>query len=391
MVGERLKQLRLARGLSLEALAAELGGIITKQALSKYELGTSQPSLVILGKLASALGVKAAHLYKVPSVRVNFIAYRKGSGLLKREKEKVESLVREVMEERIRLQALTHPREGVNVPVQKIAVKSAEDAEHAAESLRTQWNLGIDPITNITSVLEDRLVHVLEIDTGEKFDGISAVAYNEDNEVIAAAVVTRRGLPGGRQRLSLSHELGHLVLNVAEEADEEQMAFRFASAFLSPSGAVRRTVGSQRSFIGSDELLLLKQRFGLSIQALLYRLHDLAIITDSYYKQWCIDINRLGWRRHEPLELPPEESRWLQARVLRALAEGLLTPEDAERILGKQIGTKAPLSLVERRSFMKLPIEERRRLLAEQAEKLTSYYKMDTEWKDLQGGEPVEY
>ena len=36
----RLKQLRLARGLSLDELAAAMGGIVTKQALSKYELGT---------------------------------------------------------------------------------------------------------------------------------------------------------------------------------------------------------------------------------------------------------------------------------------------------------------------------------------------------------------
>ena len=35
MICQRLKQLRLARGLSLDALAAEMGGIVTKQALSK--------------------------------------------------------------------------------------------------------------------------------------------------------------------------------------------------------------------------------------------------------------------------------------------------------------------------------------------------------------------
>ena len=59
-------------------------------------------------------------------------------------------------------------------------------------------------------------------------------------------------------------------------------------------------MGDRRSFISIEELLLLKQRFGMSMQALLYRLRNLGIITESYYKQWCMDISRLGWRRDEP-------------------------------------------------------------------------------------------
>ncbi|MFA4846505.1 MAG: helix-turn-helix transcriptional regulator, partial [Patescibacteria group bacterium] len=70
MSGQRIKQLRMARGLSLEELATELGGIVTKQALSKYENDKAKPSLVVLNKLAATLGVKAAHLWEEPSVRV---------------------------------------------------------------------------------------------------------------------------------------------------------------------------------------------------------------------------------------------------------------------------------------------------------------------------------
>ncbi len=391
MIGQRLKQLRMAQGLSLEGLAAKLGGIVTKQAVSKYEQGRSQPSPIVLSKLATALGVKAAHLWRDPSIHVQFIAYRKGSGLLKREQEKVKSLVTEVLEERVRLQMLTHPTDGVSLPVKILTVKSVEDAERAAESLREQWNLGLDPVASVTGVLEDRLVHVLEVEAGEKFDGISAVAYTEDDQLVAAAVVTRRGLPGGRQRLNLAHELGHLTLNIAEEVDEEQAAFRFAGAFLAPANAVYRIVGRQRSLIGGDELLLLKQRFGLSGQALLYRLRDLGIITESYYRQWCIDINKLGWRKREPYEIPPEQPQWLRCRVLRALAEGLVAPGEAEQMLGKGTEIQMPAPLLDRRSFIKLPIEERRRILAAQADRLAPIYEQDMEREDLQGGDLVEY
>jgi transcriptional regulator with XRE-family HTH domain len=391
MINQRLKQLRLARGLSLEGLAAEMGGIVTKQALSKYEQGKAQPSPVVLNKLAAALGVKAAHLWSEPSIRVKFIAYRKGSGLRKREQLKVESFVSQELEERIRLQELTHQFDNSGLSIQTLHVKTLEDSERASEVMRKKWNLGNDPIASITGVLENRLIHVLEIDAGERFDGISAVAYDEEDCVKAAAVVTRRGVVGERQRLNITHELGHLVLDISKDIDEEKAAFRFGTAFLAPAEVVFREVGPKRAFIQPEELLLLKRRFGMSIQALLYRLRDLGIIAESYYKQWCMDINRLGWKKQEPLDLLPEQPQWLRQNVLRALAEGLVTQEEAERMLGETVKGKEPITLRQRRAFMKLPLEKRRRILTEQAEKMAAYYKQDLEWKELQGGDIVEY
>ena len=63
MIGKRLQQLRLSRCLSLESLAAKMGGIVTKQALSKYELGKANPSPYILSKLAEALGTNASYFF----------------------------------------------------------------------------------------------------------------------------------------------------------------------------------------------------------------------------------------------------------------------------------------------------------------------------------------
>ena len=40
-----------------------------------------------------------------------------------------------------------------------------------------------------------------------------------------------------------------------------------------------------------------------------------------------------------------------------------------------------------RRSFMKLPIDERRRILTEQAEKLKDYYDEDSTWREWGGGD----
>jgi Zn-dependent peptidase ImmA (M78 family)/DNA-binding XRE family transcriptional regulator len=391
IIARRLKQLRLARGLSLDALAAEMGGIVTKQALSKYELGKASPSPVVLNKLAAALGVKAAHLWSEPSFSVKFIAYRKGSGLLKGEQKRLESLVVQSLEDRIRLQDLAQQINGSSLPVQKLNVRKITDAELAADKMRKTWSLGRAPIANVTDILEDHLVHVLEVEAGEKFDGISAVALNGKGNIKAAAVVSRSGIAGERQRLNLGHELGHLVLNISREIDEEKAAFRFAAAFLAPAESLYKEVGSKRVFIQPEELLILKQRFGISVQALLYRLHDLGVITDRYYKKWCININRLSWKKHEPCELPPERPKWLRRSVLRAFGESLFTKEEAEKMLGEQLKIKESLSLIERRSFMKLPLEERRKLMAEQASKFEAYYKQNPETREIGGGDIIDY
>lgn len=391
MLSDRLKQLRLARGLSLDELAAQMGGIVTKQALSKYELGTARPSPVVLNKLAAVLGVKAAHFWAEPSVDVEFVAYRRKSSLPKREQEKVKSLVIRTLEERLKLLSLINHVESTEIPVRHWKVKKLEDAEDAASQLREQWELGIDPISSLVGTLETHRIQVIEIDADERFDGIAAVATERgEKSVIGAAVVTRRGVPGDRQRLNLAHELGHLVLKISDTVHEEKAAFRFGAAFLAPADAIRKEVGACRTLVHAQELLLLKQRYGMSIQAVLHRLHDLGIITDSHYKQWCMDINRLGWRRKEPGELPPEQPQWFRQQVLRLLTERVITKETAETVLGEPVDEETPLSLVERRAFMKLPLAERRRLMKAQAEKLLSSYEEDSERQEWQGGDIVE-
>lgn len=386
MMSQQLRHLRLARGLSLEALAQQMGSVVTKQALSKYEQGKAQPSPVVLTKLAAALGVKTADLVREPGFSVEFIAYRKQAALGKRAQEQVQSQVAEAIQQRVRLQQIIGQTGEHTIPVQSLRVETLDDAEQAAEQLRDTWRLGLDPIANLTAVLEDHSVHVVELDTEEAFDGIAAVARDADRHVLAATVVTRSGVPGERQRLSLAHEVGHLVLDPVEGLDVEDAAFRFGAALLAPASVVRQRVGTRRGYVPLAELVLLKQFFGLSIQALLRRLRDLGIMTESAYKQWCIDINRLGLRRHEPAELPPEQSTWVRHIVLRATAEELMSGEEAAQLLGES-AEQPSSTLLQRRVFLQLPLEERRRILAEQAQALHDDYADDLDRDLWQGGD----
>lgn len=391
MFGRRLQQLRLARNLSLEALATEMGGIVTKQALSKYEHDKAKPSPVVLSKIAAVLGVKASYLFTEPSARVEFLAYRKSANLLEKERKVLKSRIEETLENRVRVLELLGYTNEANIPVRKMPVQKIEDAEDAAEKIRKLWNLGTGPICNVTETMEENAISVIDIDANEDFDGISARVYDAENKIRTVAVVTRNEIAGERQRLNLSHELGHLVLDIHEGVDEERAAFRFGAALLAPANKIFESVGSKRAFIQLQELFFLKKQFGMSIQALVHRLYDLNIITESEYGNWFAKINKYGWKKKEPEEMPFEESNWLKRNVLRLISEGRIGQLEAETILEEKLELEQPASIIEKRAFMKLPLEKRRQILAEQAAKMSKHYEQDSELRDLEGGEIIEY
>jgi len=61
-IGQRVKQLRDAAGLSLEALAEASG--VSRSNISLIERGQSSPTAVVLDKLSGALGVTVASLFE---------------------------------------------------------------------------------------------------------------------------------------------------------------------------------------------------------------------------------------------------------------------------------------------------------------------------------------
>ena len=93
MLAQKIRQLRLSRGWTLDELVARIGGVVTKQAISKYELGLDQPSAPVLTKIAGAFNLKTIQLLSEPKYRIEFIAYRKRSALRKKEQSRIENFV----------------------------------------------------------------------------------------------------------------------------------------------------------------------------------------------------------------------------------------------------------------------------------------------------------
>ncbi len=386
-LGGRLKMFRLSRAMTLDELASATGGLVTKQAVSKYERGLMLPAPRVLNALAGILGVKATELLAPPSIHVEVLAFRKMSRLAKKEQYRVEGLVSRMLEQRVKLQQASGQDNDREIPVSKYRPSALEECESIAATVRNSWSLGADPISCVTDVLEEHHIHVLELETERTFDGLAAVARDESGVIKAAAVVSRKGLPGERQRLNLTHELGHLVMRESPDVDDEKAAFRFGAAFLAPKDLVRKDVGSTRRKISLIELVLLKQRYGMSVQALIYRLRDLGIIGENHATVLWKQINARGWKKEEPGALRPERPQWARRAAFRAIAEGSLTVDEAESIIGVKTERSQHAELTDRRNLMKLPMDERKRRLRADALRARNDYLQDKEWMTLLGGD----
>jgi Zn-dependent peptidase ImmA (M78 family) len=366
-----------------------MGGIVSRQALHLYEQEKTHPSPRVAVQLAKALGVKSSELTTPVSFEVEFIAYRSKSRLPKKEGESIKAYFGLQLEHRAQLQARCCPELRLELPLREEKVGTLEDAEAAATALRDRWRLGMDGIADLTTILEDHLVHVIEIKGSERFDGLSAVV-REGGKAIAVGVGCRTGVPGDRQRFNLAHELGHLVMKVTDRVDVEKAAHRFAGAFLLPAPLVLREIGEKRTSLLPSELRLLKRRFKVSIQAIIKRLHDLRIISDALYKSAFFMISRYGWRKLEPDPVARESSEWCRQIAARGVAEKQLTVAEAERLTGLAFDGDVPTSLVRKVQFRTLPMAERQKILEQEAARLAKHYEKPSEWHQIEAAEFVD-
>ena len=162
-----------------------------------------------------------------------------------------------------------------------IQISDVNEAEHVAEKVRQIWDLGEWPIGSLTLVIEKSGVIVVGIETDSDLDGLSGVADGDIRFVVVSA-----GTPVDRMRMNLAHELGHLVIEPSEdEKFDEAAAFRFGAALLIPRSVVFDRIGERRKTIDLRELIILKEEYGISVQALIRRCYDLDVISEWTYRQ----------------------------------------------------------------------------------------------------------
>lgn len=384
MISTRIKEARLAAGLTLKELSSSLQKVgygISPAGISKYEVGKSKPPPSYLHALGAVLRLKASHFATEPKVTIEWLAFRKHSRLGKSQQTRVQAWAASYVEKQIWLHETLCPDLRPTFP-RPIHCTTMEEAEAAAQALRRKWDLDEIPIESVTQAIEDRGGVVVEYPRDERrFDGLSGWANNVYPVMVVSATA-----PADRRRLSLAHELGHLVMDCrhVDNKTQESLAYRFGAAFIVPTSVARRELGQRRRSLHLRELAILKQKHGLSMQGWALRARDLCIISQGHYETLCRQFSARGWRKQEPTSYEGQErASRLSQLVFRALSEGIITPSRAEEIL-PGVQSDEEIARPELKSLkpspielMKLPRTERRKRLAASAAKVAQHYSVD--------------
>ncbi|CAM3764206.1 helix-turn-helix domain-containing protein [Avibacterium endocarditidis] len=333
MIGRRLKMARTARGLSMKQLAEQVK--VSANMIKKYEHNESMPSSEVLLRLLDSLKVSIDFLFRPFQVDLGEVEFRKKSNTPQKLLNQITVDVTNQVERWLILKELwmDFPIKSFVWDMSLPAINSFDDIELIANKLRMHWKLGVNPIPNMIDLLETLgiIVIVSNVENiGYRFDGLQAVVSG------LPIIVVSSFWTGDRQRFTLAHELGHLILqncSLPAGMDIEKACNRFAGAFLFPKSQILQELGNLRSRIMVRELSLLKQEYGISMAAILYRAKDLGIISDSYHKYVSIYFRKQGWHKQEPKLYASEQTHLFKQLVYRAVAEDIISEAKGAELL----------------------------------------------------------
>jgi Zn-dependent peptidase ImmA (M78 family)/transcriptional regulator with XRE-family HTH domain len=333
---EQLKSARRLRALSLRELSEALksnGFELSKQAISKYENGLALPPTDTLAELAKALEVSTSYFFETEAVRLDKIEFRKLDNYAAKESERIVEEVKLELARYLELESILGIETKFVFPDIKREVSTLSQIEEYARLLRVEWGLGTNAIPNVSDMLEDNHIKLIQIETSVELDGFSTFA----NDLYPVVVLNKTKLDDkqDRKRWTALHELGHILLEFGElpHKEVERYCHYFAGAMLFPEKKFKDELGQQRTKLSFNELEELKQEYGISMQAIVYRAKELGVITQSYYRQFFFLFNQLGYKVNEPVAYYGKRpSSRFDKLLFRALTEEVIDIEKAAQL-----------------------------------------------------------
>jgi Zn-dependent peptidase ImmA (M78 family)/transcriptional regulator with XRE-family HTH domain len=443
--GARLRAARKMAGLSMEDLAAKLGGMVTKQAISKYEQGRMMPSPEVLDKLVEVLKIAtrgasplrvcdsemnevrmlaaspalfdeekaegmaapkfrragllarfhrkggqaghqdaqsapadpkacfSIHLGKDEDIvsrgaacerpmklrmsapaptmaesypalgerRANFLVeWRSGSALDRirfrageRLSAKTESALKyriaDHLQKYLELESILGLPAAFENPIAGRPVKARQEVEEAAAVVRRRWELGSGPVVNLLGLLEEKGIKVYETRGIEGFEGLSG----RFGDVPFVAVGTEN--PADRIRFTAAHELGHVLCDFGADQSPEDECHAFGAAFLLPRAALEKALTPSGRKVTLADLGEIKETYGVSLQAIMYRAHGLGLVSDRQLRAFRETLKAKGWLVVEPVAYAGTERAARFRRLLHyAVAADILDVNRAAEIAG---------------------------------------------------------
>lgn len=334
-VPERLREARIARGLSVSGLAERLP--VSRQAVTNYENGTNTPQPDVLSALSSVLDVPASYFlrsYEDRPLTTLFFRSLESTPKYVREsagqklvwlKRLASYLQQFVVFPEVNLPRLDEGRDPLRL--------SASEVEDWAQRTRRHWGLGDGPISDVTLLLENNGITVSRFALlDRRIDGFSEWSFGDGRPYV---VLNEDKESSARSRFDAAHELAHLVLHRDVSPSEhsikrsykalEEQAHRFAGAFLLPAETFTRDFYVPNV----DVFLALKEKWRVSVKAMIYRCVNLGILNGDTEKRLWVDYSRRKWQRGEPLDNAfAEEPRFMRRSVEMLEEAGVQTAND---------------------------------------------------------------
>jgi transcriptional regulator with XRE-family HTH domain len=269
-IGRRLREHREHLGMTQPDLSGRAG--IGVSSLSEFENGKREPTLSQLKKLASALGTDVAQFLSSEEPRIGTVRWRERPT----NAELIEARFLKLCRQYRDLERWAGEEEPVQLRRAERFPASRSAAAALARQIQGEMQLGDRPGLTLRQKLEDDYA-LKTFNLRVEPSGTAACTAGPE---YGLAVLLNPLNGHARRTFDLAHEFFHLLTwDVAVPAgaeDEERLADCFAANLLLPETALResveRRVKDQRMSMAN--VCELARDFGVSIEALIWRMHN---------------------------------------------------------------------------------------------------------------------
>ena len=320
-LGARLRIAREGLGMSMRS-AAELlasdGILISHGTIGNYERGLTRPPEEVLAALSRIYKRSVEWLREAGNV-LEGVRYRALKSVTVRDKTLYSTDATAWLDLYLYLEALlalplTPSR---HIP----PIDRNINGKTLAAKIRSLWHLGDHPIPSAIRLLEDFGLHAVQIYANARIDAFAARLRG------TRVVVLNAGLSADRMRLTALHELAHHLYadclggTSLSEDEIEERAFEFASHLLIPSSVLREAF----TFKSMVRLVEYKERYGISLAAMVYRGRRERLITQRQYEKVWQQFSKLGFRKDEPGNVPPDRPVRMESLIDLAVTKGKMS------------------------------------------------------------------
>jgi len=297
----RLTLARKRRRLTGQGLARLIG--VVPLTISRLEKGKNEPTPETLDAIAKVLKFPKNFFYgpDIDSSPPDAVSFRSLASMTAKERDAA------LAARDFAYMLSDWVTERFNLPkTDLIDLSSERNPEKAAIYVRQHWALGQQAINNMVKLLESKGVIVFSLSENTKNVDAFSCWRNDTPYIFLNTVKSPE-----HSRFDAAHELGHLVLHKHGGPHQgkscESEANAFASAFLMPEADIRSRI-SYTASISISKLIEAKKKWGVSVAALVYRLHKIGLLNEYRFRDLCIQISKFGYKRKEPDSMPREES-----------------------------------------------------------------------------------